>query len=166
MFIKLTPRAAFWSLVDPISRKLIVHLTFQKPGPIEIDETKFSKYSKQILHAGLEHGNIMRVSNPNIKKPEPKVEVKDEDKKGQEDTRVKTQKVSAEEFLKQGVRGVRDQLREGTFNAEFLSRAIELEKEGPARKTVLTALEQKLNKVGGATAVTDGDEEQIEIQLV
>lgn len=164
MFIKLTPRAAFWSLVDPVSRKLIVHLTFQKPGPVEVDETKLSKYSLQILNAGLQHGNIMKAKDPNAK-AEPKVEPKEKGKKGQEDSRVEAQKVSAEDLLDQGVRGVRDQLRAGTFDAEFLSRAIELEKEGKARTTVLTALEQKLNKVGGATAVTESDEEQIEIQL-
>lgn len=164
MFIKLTPRAAFWSLVDPVSRKLIVHLTFQKPGPVEVDETKLSKYSLQILNAGLQHGNIMKAKDPSAK-AEPKVEPKEKGKKGQEDSRVEAQKVSAEDLLDQGVRGVRDQLRAGTFDAEFLSRAIELEKEGKARTTVLTALEQKLNKVGGATAVTESDEEQIEIQL-
>jgi hypothetical protein len=164
MFIKLTPRAAFWSLVDPVSRKLIVHLTFQKPGPVEVDETKLSKYSLQILNAGLQHGNIMKVKDPNAK-AEPKVEPKEKGKKGQEDSRVEAQKVSAEDLLDQGIRGVRDQLRADTFDAEFLSRAIELEKEGKARTTVLTALEQKLNKVGGATAVTESDEEQIEIQL-
>jgi hypothetical protein len=164
MFIKLTPRAAFWSLVDPVSRKLIVHLTFQKPGPVEVDETKLSKYSLQILNAGLQHGNIMKAKDPNAK-VKPKVETKEEDKRGQEDSRVESQKVNAEDFLDQGVRGVRDQLRAGTFDAEFLSRAIELEKEGKGRTTVLMALEQKLNKVGGATAVTESDEEQIEIQL-
>lgn len=164
MFIKLTPRAAFWSLVDPVSRKLIVHLTFQKPGPVEVNEAKLSKYSLQILNAGLQHGNIMQVKDPNAK-AKPKADSKEEDKKGQEDSRVEAQKVSAEDLLDQGVRGVRDQLRAGTFDAEFLSRAIELEKEGKARTTVLTALEQKLNKVGGATAVTESDEEQIEIQL-
>jgi hypothetical protein len=152
-------------LVDPITRKLVVHLTFQKPGPVEVNEAKLSKYSLQILNAGLQHGNIMKVKDPNAEPERPKVEVKDEDKKGSEDNRVKTQEVKAEDFLSQGVRGVRDQLRAGTFNAEFLSRAIDLEKEGKARSTVLTALEQKLNKVGGAAAVTDSDEEQIEIQL-
>lgn len=165
MFIKLTPRAAFWSLVDPVSRKLIVHLTFQNPGPLEVNKSKLSKYSLQILNAGLQHGNIMEVKDPNAKPEKPKVEVKDEDKKGQEASRVEMQEVKAEDLLDQGIRGVRDQLRAGTFNAEFLSRAIELEKEGKARSTVLTALEQKLNKVGGATAVTESDEEQIEIQL-
>lgn len=165
MFIKLTPRAAFWSLVDPVSRKLIVHLTFQDPGPKEVNYDKLDKYCKQILNAGLQHGNIMQVADPKAK-AKPQVEHKEEDKKGQEDTRVETQKLSAEEFLKQGVRGIRDQLREGTFGAEFLSRAIELEKaEKKPRKTVLTSLEQKLNKVGGATAVTETEEEQIEIQL-
>jgi hypothetical protein len=165
MFIKLTPRAAFWSLVDPVTRKLIVHLTFQDPGPKEVNFERLNKYCKQILNAGLEHGNIMQAEDPNAK-VKPKVDVKDEDKKGQEDKRVEAQKVSAEEFLKQGVRGIRDQLREGTFDAEFLSRALELEKGNKkSRKTVLTALEQKLNKVGGATAVTESDEEQIEIQL-
>jgi hypothetical protein len=166
MFIKLTPRAAFWSLVDPVSRKLIVHLTFQKPGPVEVDKSKLSKYSLQILNAGLQHGNIMEVKDPNAKSEQKVVEPKDEDKKGQEDNRVKAQEISAEEFLKQGVRGIRDQLREGTFTAEMLSRAIELEKGAKKpRTTVLTALEQKLNKVGGALAVTESEEEQIEIQL-
>jgi len=164
MFIKLTPRSAFWSLVDPLTRKLIVHLTFQKPGPVEVDYKGLNKFCKQIVNAGLELKNIMQVEDPNAKKA--KVEEKTApEPKGQEDTRVATQEMSAEELLKEGVRGVRDQLRDKTHTAEFLSRAIELEKAGAARKTVLTALEQKLNKVGGITAVVDSDEEQIEINL-
>jgi len=164
MFIKLTPRAAFWSLVDPLSRKLIVHLTFQDPGPKKINAKGLNAQCKQILEAGLKMGNIMQMKDPKaVAKPkEPAPEIK---KKGQEDSRIAQQEMTAEEFLKQGVRGIRDQLRDVPYGSIFLSLAIELEKAGPARKTVLSALEQKLNKVGGTSAVVDKDEEQIEIQL-
>lgn len=162
MYIKLTPKSAFWSLVDPLTRKLIVHLTFQKPGPVFVNEDSLNPHCKQILDAGLSFGNIMQVTDPDKKKAK-KAESKP--KEGTEDARVSKQEMSAEELLKEGVRGIRDQLRDKTHTAEFLSRAIELEKEGAARKTVLTALEQKLNKVGGTTAVVDTDEEQIEINL-
>lgn len=168
MFIKLTPRAAFWSLVDPISRKLIVHLTFQKPGPVEVNFDKLNKHCKQIVTAGLEYGNIMKTKDPATKKkapkPDPKVEEKVETK-GTEDHRVADQTINIESFLKQGVRGIRDQLRDNDYGSDDLSRAIELEKAGANRKTVVSSLEQKLNKVGGASTVVDEDEEQIEIQL-
>lgn len=164
MFIKLTPRAAFWSLVDPITRKLIVHLTFQDPGPKEVHFDKLNKFCKQIVNAGLEFGNIMQAKDPAVKKkvPEPTV---DDKKKGQEDHRVSDQSVNIEGFLKQGVRGIRDQLRDNHYGSNDLSRAIELEKAGANRKTVLSSLEQKLNKVGGAGVVVEKDEEQIEILL-
>lgn len=166
MFIKLTPRAAFWSLVDPITRKLIVHLTFQTPGPVKVNFDKLNKHCKRILNAGLEYGNIMKTKDSaakKVSKPDPKVEEKK--KKGTEDHRVADQTVNIESFLKQGVRGIRDQLRDNDYGSNDLSRAIELEKAGANRKTVISSLEQKLNKIGGASAIVDEDEEQIEIQL-
>jgi hypothetical protein len=167
MFIKLTPRAAFWSLVDPITRKLIVHLTFQKPGPVEVNFNKLNKHCKQIVNAGLEYGNIMQTRDTVTKKKAPELDpkVEEEKKKGTEDHRVSSQKINIESFLEQGVRGIRDQLRDNDYGSEDLSRAIELEKAGANRKTVLSSLEQKFNKVGGASVVVDKDEEQIEIQL-
>ncbi len=168
MFIKLTPRAAFWSLVDPITRKLIVHLTFQDPGPKEVNFEKLNAHCKQIVTAGLQYGNVMQVKDPAAKKkaPAPKADpVVDEKKLGQVDARVKAQELSVEEFLGQGVRGIRDQLRTGQYGSEYLSRAIELEKAGAGRKTVLSALEQKFNKVGGAGAIVEEEQEQIEITI-
>lgn len=167
MFIKLTPRAAFWSLVDPITRKLIVHLTFQKPGPLKVNFDKLNAHCKQIVTAGLQHGNIMKVKDPDAKKakapkPDPTI---DEKKLGQIDAQAKAQELSVEAFLDQGVRGIRDQLRSGQYGSEYLSRAIELEKGGSGRKTVLSALEQKFNKVGGTGAIVEEEEEQIKIQL-
>jgi hypothetical protein len=146
---------------------LIVHLTFQKTGPLEVDYDKLNNHCKQIINAGLEYGNIIQVKDPATKKAQaPKVDpVVEDNKKGQEDHRVANEKMSVEGFLKQGVRGIRDQLRTGQYKSEFLSRAIELEKAGPGRKTVLSALEQKFNKVGGTGAIVDKDEEQIEIQI-
>lgn len=167
MFIKLTPRAAFWSLVDPITRKLIVHLTFQSPGPKEVNFEKLNAHCKQIVTAGLQHGNIMKAKDPDAKKAKaPKADpVVDDKKLGQLDTQVKAQELSVEAFLDQGVRGIRDQLRSGQYGSEYLSRAIELEKGGAGRKTVLSALEQKFNKVGGTGAIVEEEEEQIEITI-
>lgn len=166
MFIKLTPRAAFWSLVDPITRKLIVHLTFQQPGPVKVNFDKLNKHCKQIVNAGLEYGNIMKAKDPDVKKaPKPDPVAEEKKKKGEEDHRVADQVINVESFLKQGVRGIRDQLRDNNYGSDDLTRAIELEKAGKGRKTVLSSLEQKLNKVGGAGIVTAKDEEQIEIQL-
>ena len=168
MFIKLTPRAAFWSLVDPITRKLIVHLTFQDPGPKKVNFDKLGAHCKQIVNAGLQYGNITQVKDPDAKKKvkAPKVDPVIDDKKlGQVDAQAKAQELSVEAFLDQGVRGIRDQLRSGQYGSEYLSRAIELEKGKAGRKTVLSALEQKFNKVGGTGAIVEEEEEQIKIQL-
>lgn len=168
MFIKLTKRAAFWSLVDPVTSQLKVHLTFHQPGPVEIDYNSLNAHCKQIVKAGLSIGNIVQVKIDKKPVAEPWAAAKEDpsvEKKGQEDARVEKQLMSAEEFLKGGIRVIRDHLRTGKYGSEYLSRAIEVEKAGAGRKTVIEALEQKLNKIGGTTAVTHKDEEQIEINL-
>ncbi len=63
MLIKLTERAAFWSLVNPTTRKLVVHLTFNDPGPKKINYKKLNVHCKQIIDAGLKYGNIIEVEN-------------------------------------------------------------------------------------------------------
>jgi hypothetical protein len=54
-------KAAFWALVDPVARKLIVFLTFKDPGPKEVNYEDLNVHCKQIIDAGLEQGNIILV---------------------------------------------------------------------------------------------------------
>ena len=163
MFLQLTPNNAFWSLVEPETRNLIVHLTFQNPGPVEVDYDSLAPELQKIIDNGILLKNIIRVDT------EPEPEVVEEEQEvldnmaGMEDRKVKAQLLNIEQLLKLGVRGVRDQLRTNLYDVEYITRAIETEKEGKARQTVIKALEQKLNKLGGAGAVIESEEEEIEI---
>ena len=161
MFLQLTSKSPFWSLVEEDTRNLLVHLTFQNPGPVELDYEKLYDRHKLIVKQGLALGYIEQVM-----REEPVVEVVEEEEplKGPEDRRVEVQLLTAEELLKKGVRGVRDELRDKPYDAEFLTRAIAVEKEGKNRVTVAQALEQKINKLGGAGAVEDSDAEEVTIQ--
>jgi len=164
MFLQLTSKSPFWSLVEEDTRNLLVHLTFQNPGPVELDYESLDDRHKLIVKQGLALGYIEQVM---IEEPveEPVVEVVEEDQlKGPEDRRVEVQLLTAEELLKKGVRGVRDELRDKPYDSEFLTRAIAVEKEGKNRVTVAQALEQKINKLGGAGAVEDSDAEEVTIQ--
>ena len=161
MFLQLTPNNAFWSLVEPNTRELIVHLTFQKPGPVEVDYESLSNHLKTIIANGLKLGNIMMVDKE-PKAPEV-VDVVEPDKIGGEDRRVHKQALNVEALLELGVRGVRDQLRTNLYDVEYITRAVETEKGAKNRQTVIKALEQKLGKLGGAGAVIESDEEEIEI---
>ena len=161
MFLQLTSKSPFWSLVEEDTRNLLVHLTFQNPGPVELDYENLDDRHKLIVKQGLALGYIEQVM-----REEPVVEVVEEEEplKGPEDRRVEVQLLTAEELLKKGVRGVRDELRDKPYDAEFLTRAIAVEKEGKNRVTVAQALEQKINKLGGAGAVEDSDAEEVTIQ--
>ena len=161
MFLQLTSKSPFWSLVEEDTRNLLVHLTFQNPGPVELDYESLDDRHKLIVKQGLALGYIEQVM-----REEPVVEVVEEEEplKGPEDRRVEVQLLTAEELLKKGVRGVRDELRDKPYDAEFLTRAIAVEKEGKNRVTVAQALEQKINKLGGAGAVEDSDAEEVTIQ--
>ena len=164
MFLQLTPNNAFWSLVEPDTRELIVHLTFQNPGPVEVDYDGLPPHLKQIIDRGIQLGNILRVD---VEPPKPPKEVPEEvaPKVGGEDRRVLKQKLNVDVLLELGVRGVRDQLRTNLYDVEYITRAIETEKQGRNRQTVIKALEQKLNKLGGAGAVIESDKEEIEILI-
>jgi len=161
MFLQLTSKSPFWSLVEEDTRNLLVHLTFQNPGPVELDYESLDDRHKLIVKQGLALGYIEQVM-----REEPVVEVVEEEEplKGPEDRRVEVLLLTAEELLKKGVRGVRDELRDKPYDAEFLTRAIAVEKEGKNRVTVAQALEQKINKLGGAGAVEDSDAEEVTIQ--
>ena len=161
MFLQLTSKSPFWSLVEEDTRNLLVHLTFQNPGPVELDYESLDDRHKLIVKQGLALGYIEQVM-----REEPVVEVVEEEEplKGPEDRRVEVQLLTAEELLKKGVRGVRDELRDKPYDSEFLTRAIAVEKEGKNRVTVAQALEQKINKLGGAGAVEDSDAEEVTIQ--
>ncbi len=77
MLIKLTERAAFWSMVNPLTRELIVHLTFQDPGPKKINYKKLNKHCKYIVDAGLALGNIIKCEEedaPDLHTQEPERE--------------------------------------------------------------------------------------------
>ena len=164
MFLQLAPNNAFWSLVEPKDRNLIVHLTFQNPGPVEVDYESLDPHLQKIIDNGLLLKNIIRIDT----EPEP-VEVVEEEptetKLGMVDQKVNAQRLNIEQLLELGVRGVRDQLRTNLYNVEYITRAIETEREGKGRQTVIKALEQKLNKLGGAGAVIESDSEEIEILL-
>lgn len=177
MFLQLTNKTAFWSLVEQDTRQLLVHLTFLKPGPVEIDYDNLEPALKKVVDDGLAYGSIIRTDEPKEKEEcncegedrcddcgkEPEAEV-EAAKKGIEDSRVKKQLLTSDQMLDQGVRGVRDCLRTGLYSAEFITRTVETEKAGKNRQTVIKALEQKLNKIGGAGAVIESDEvEEIEI---
>jgi len=166
MFLRLTEKSPFWSLVDEKTRKLLVHLTFQNPGPQEVDYESLAPHHKKIVKQGLALGFIAEVKKE-VKPPEPEKEVVETPPPlvGDEDRRVAKQLMTVEELLDQGVRGIRDELREASYNAEFLTRAISAEKDGNNRITVIQALEQKINKLGGAGAVEESDKEEITIQL-
>jgi len=161
MFLQLTSKSPFWSLVEEDTRNLLVHLTFQNPGPVELDYENLDDRHKLIVKQGLALGYIEQVM-----REEPVVEVVEEEEplKGPEDRRVEVLLLTAEELLKKGVRGVRDELRDKPYDSEFLTRAIAVEKEGKNRVTVAQALEQKINKLGGAGAVEDSDAEEVTIQ--
>lgn len=180
MFLQLTTKTAFWSLVDQDTRQLIAHLTFLKPGPVEVDYDNLETSLKKVVDDGLAYGSIIRTDQPeeelkctcegadqcnecdNGKDPE-EVEAA---KKGIEDTRVEKQLLTIDQMLDQGVRGVRDQLRTGLYSAEYITRTVETEKAGKNRQTVIKALEQKINKIGGTGAVIESDEtEEIEINI-
>ena len=178
MFLQLTTKTAFWSLVDQDTRQLIAHLTFLKPGPVEVDYDNLMPSLQRVVDDGLAYGSIIRTDQLEEeqacncegedrcsdcgKEPE-EVEAA---KKGVEDQRVEKQLLTIDQILDQGVRGVRDQLRTGLYSAEYISRTIETEKAGKNRQTVIKALEQKLNKMGGAGAVIESDEiEEIEITV-
>lgn len=176
MFLQLTNKTAFWSLVDQDTRQLLAHLTFLKPGPVEIDYDNLKPMLQKVVDDGLAFGSIIRTDqaeegcgcesedrcNDCGKEPE-EVEA---GKKGVEDQRVSKQLLTCEQMLDQGVRGVRDQLRTGLYGAEYITRTIAAEKEGKNRQTVIKALEQKFNKIGGAGAVLEsGEPEEIVIEL-
>ena len=165
MFLQLTPTNAFWSLVEPVTRKLLVHLTFQNPGPVEVDYDSLEPQLQKIIDNSLYLKSVMRVD---VEPPKPEVpkEVETEvpdSKLGMVDQKVKVQRLNIEHLLELGVRGVRDQLRTNLYDVEYITRAIETEKGGKARQTVTKALEQKLGKLGGAGAVIESEEEEIEI---
>jgi hypothetical protein len=163
MFLRLTEKSPFWSLVDENTRELLVHLTFQNPGPVELDYDSLKDHHKKVVAQGLSLRYIEQVVMEEPKE-EPVEEVVTEEPIGAEDRRVETQLLTAEQLLAKGVRGVRDELRDAPYGAEFLTRAISVEKEGKNRVTVVQALEQKINKLGGAGAVEESDEEEITIQ--
>lgn len=175
MFLQLTNKTAFWSLVDQDTQELIAHLTFLNPGPVEVDYDNLNGLLKKVVDDGLAFGSVVRTDQP---EPEHECDCKGDCgddcckesevevvKKGVEDQRVEKQLLTIEQMLDQGVRGVRDQLRTGLYNAEYITRTVEAEKAGKNRQTVIKALEQKLNKIGGTGAVLESDEEEIEIQL-
>lgn len=164
MFLQLTSKSPFWSLVEEQTRNLLVHLTFQNPGPVELDYENLSDEHKLIVRQGLTLGYIEQVLMEQPK-ADPVVEVVEEEPPvGAEDRRVEVQLLTAEQLLAKGVRGVRETLRDSPYDAEFLTRAISVEKEGKDRVTVLQALEQKINKLGGSGAVEESDEEEVTIQ--
>ncbi len=163
MFLQLTPTNAFWSLLEPDTRKLIVHLTFQNPGPVEVDYDSLDPGLQKIIDNSLLLRSIQRVDvEPEVVEVV-KEEIPEDSKLGMVDQKVKAQRLNIEQLLELGVRGVRDQLRTNLYDVEYITRAIETEKEGKGRQTVTKALEQKLNKIGGAGAVLESDEEEIEI---
>lgn len=165
MFLQLPPNNAFWSLVEPDTRELIVHLTFQNPGPVKVDYDNLPPHLKQIIDRGIQLGNILRVD---VEPPKPQEEIPEEEttpKVGGEDRRVLKQKLNVDVLLELGIRGIRDQLRTNLYDVEYITRAIETEKQGKNRQTVIRALEQKLNKYGGAGAVIESDKEEIQILL-
>jgi hypothetical protein len=164
MFLQLTPTNAFWSLLEPNTRAIIVHLTFQNPGPVYVDYDALDPHLQKIIDNGILLRNIIEVkSEPEV--PEEVVEEVDppDNKRGMVDQKVQVQMLNIAQLLELGVRGVRDQLRTNLYDVEYITRAIETEKEGKARQTVTKALEQKLGKLGGAGAVLESEEEEIEI---
>jgi len=165
MFLRLTEKSPFWSLVDENTRTLLVHLTFQNPGPVEVDYENLKDHHKKVVQQGLALGYIAKVEAEKEEEA-PEVEVIEEKPlAGAEDRRVEVQLLTAEELLGKGVRGIREELRDKPYGTEFLTRAISVEKEGKNRVTVVQALEQKINKLGGAGAVEESDAEEITIQL-
>ena len=165
MFLRLTEKSPFWSLVDEKTRKLLVHLTFQNPGPQEVDFESLAPHHQKIVKQGLALGFIAEVKKE-VAPPKPEEEAAETPPLvGDEDRRVAKQLMTVEELLDQGVRGIRDELREAPYNAEFLTRAISAEKDGNNRITVIQALEQKINKLGGAGVVEESEKEEITIQL-
>jgi hypothetical protein len=139
-------------------------LTFQNPGPVYVDYESLTPHLQKIIDNGLFLKNVIEVEKePEIpKEVVEEVEIPD-NKQGMVDQKVKVQMLNIAQLLELGVRGVRDQLRTNLYNVEYITRAIETEKEGKARQTVTKALEQKLGKLGGAGAVIESEEEEIEI---
>ena len=165
MFLQLTPTNAFWSLGEPHTRKLLVHLTFQNPGPVEVDYDSLEPELQKIIDNSLYLKSVMRVDvePEEAKVVDPEKKETPDPKLGMVDRKVEAQRLNIDQLLEFGVRGVRDQLRTNLYDVEYITRAIEAEKEGKGRQTVIKALEQKLNKIGGAGAVLESEEEEIEI---
>ena len=49
---------SFWTLLDPNTREVIVHLTFKKPGPIKVDYENLAPAVQSIIDRGIKLGLI------------------------------------------------------------------------------------------------------------
>jgi hypothetical protein len=63
MHLSLSSKIAFWTLIDPVTGKMVVHLTFKDPGPKKIDYDSLSKKAQKIVDKGLAEGNITTQGN-------------------------------------------------------------------------------------------------------
>lgn len=132
-----------------------LHLTFENPGPVEVDPDSFNPVEKQEITRAAYSG-VLHVVNPN-KQVEVNVETQEPVKSAepipvqdftQEPPNPQRKKKVAEvnDLLKKSVKGVKQALAK-TDDILFVRLVLEQEKKNKSRKSVLSAASERLTAI-------------------
>lgn len=164
MLIKLNPGQPFWMLLDDTGENPILHLTYEKPGPVELDQFALNTDQQEQLAWALYYRIIARLDGL----PKEKIE---NEAPPEVDHLIDNNPVFRAQKILQGnthnVGAACEKLAENN-EYELLEVLLALEQRGEnqngaPRKTVIQMINKALAKTGGVSSVTDSDQVQVEL---
>lgn len=163
MLIKLNPGQPFWMLFDEMGIDPIIRLTFDEPGPLELDVTQLSPANQERLALGFFYRIITEV-DPGTVEATPTAPI-------QIDHLIDSNPIiQAKKILQGNVHKVSAALEPliKAHNLEMLEtlRALEFQGEnqnGAPRTTVLSAIDRAIHRCGGLTAIVESEQEVVEL---
>lgn len=167
MRVKLAAGQPYWMLLDPLTDKPAYYLSFEQPGPIEIQENTLSQRELEILRAALRYRLLELADGTESQQLSPQEERIDAAYLLETDSSLK-----AHELLQLNVakclEAINALVRDEQLAVLEAMRTLEEQGQnhnGAPRKTILAAIDKAIANCAGLTDVTETEPEEVTIHL-